>query len=49
MNEALKNQVIENVKYVYLKKLKNNYNGFFGVTWRDILEHILDQYGNIMT
>eukprot|EP00957_Ditylum_brightwellii_P142447 10852848-Ditylum_brightwellii.AAC.1 len=39
VEEALKNQVQEAVKDIYLRQLKNRYMGYLGVTTRDILDH----------
>ena len=49
MNEALKNQVINSVEDTYLKGLKKKYTGFLVVTCRNLLEHLVDRYGKIMT
>ena len=47
MDEPLKNQVIDTSEYMYLKEFNNKYTVFLGDTCRDLLEHLLDRYGNI--
>ena len=42
MHEALKNQVIDTIEYMYLKELKNKYTGFLGVLCHDLFDHLLD-------
>ena len=49
MDESLNNQVIDTAKDTYLKELENKYTGFLGFTCRDIIEHLIDQYGRITT
>ena len=49
MDETLKNQIVETAKDTYLKELNNKYTSILGVTCRDLLEHLLDCYGNITT
>ena len=49
MHEALKNQVIDTIEYMYLKELKNKYTSFPRVRYHDVIEHLIDQYGKIMT
>ena len=49
INEALNNQGINTFKNMYLKELKNKYIRFLRVTCQNILEHIFDWYGNILT
>ena len=48
MDESLKNQVINSVKYTYLKELKNKHTGFLGVMFRNLLKHLINRYGKIV-
>ena len=48
-DRAIKNQVIDTVKDMYLKELNNEYTGFLGVTCHDLLKHLINRYMNIMT
>ena len=47
MDKALNNQVINTVEDTYIKELNNRYNALLGVTCQDLLEHLIDRYGNI--
>ena len=49
MDEALNNQVIGTVKYNFIKDLKNKYTAFLGVTFRDLLKHLIYWYRKVMT
>ena len=49
MDEAIKNQAIDSTKDTYLKESNNKYTGFLGVTFHDLLEHLLDCYWKITT
>ena len=49
MYESLNNQVIETVKETYLNQLKNKYTRFLRLTSHNILEHLTDGYGKIIT
>ena len=49
MYESLNNQVIETVKETYLNQLKNKYTRFLRSTSHNILEHLTDGYGKIIT
>ena len=42
MDEVLKNQVNDTIKYMCLKELNNKYTGFLGVTCRNLLENLLN-------
>jgi hypothetical protein len=47
MNDALKTQIIDAVTDTYLGELRNSYTEYLGVTPRDLLDHLLEQYGRI--
>jgi hypothetical protein len=47
MDDALKAQVIDTIQDTYLCEMRNKYTGYLGVTTRDLLDHLLDQYGKI--
>jgi hypothetical protein len=47
MDNALKAQVINTIQETYLCEIRNKYTGYFGVTSRDLLNHLLDRYGNL--
>ena len=49
MYESLKNQVINAVEDTYFRVSKNKYTGFLRVTFRDLLKHMINWYGKIMT
>ena len=49
MDNALKGQIIDTIKDIYLFELRNKYTGYLGVTTRDLLDHLIDQYGKITT
>ena len=48
MDLALKALIIEAVDLVYLKEKRDRYTGFLTVTARDLMNHLLQQYGKIM-
>ena len=45
MDDALKAQLINIVNDTYLCEVHNKYTGYFGITTRDLINHILDRYG----
>ena len=47
MEDALKFIIIDAVDEVYIGKLWNKYTGYLVITSRDLLDHLLDRYGNI--
>ena len=47
MEDALKSIIIDAVDKVYIGKLQNKCTGYLGITARDLLDHLLDCYGNI--
>jgi hypothetical protein len=47
MDAALKTQIMDAIEDSYLCELRNKYTGYFGVTARDLIDHLLDRYGNI--
>ena len=47
MEDALKSLIIDSVDDVYIDELRNKYTGYFGITARDLLDHLLDRYGKI--
>ena len=47
MKDALKSIIIDVVDKVYIGELRNKYTGYLGITARDLLDHLLDCYGNI--
>ena len=47
MEDALKSIIIDAVDEVYISKLRNKYTGYLGITARDLLDNLLDHYGNI--
>ena len=48
MDDALKTQFLDAVEDPYVSELCNRYTGYMGVTTRDLLDHLMDRYGNIM-
>ena len=49
IDKVLKNQFINTVDDTYIQELNNKYTMFLGVLFRDLLEHLIDQYRNITT
>ena len=47
MDDALKTQFMDAVEEPYVSKLCNHYTGYMGVTTQDLLDHLMDRYGNI--
>ena len=47
MDDALKTQLLDAVEEPYVSELRNRYTGYMGVTTRDLLDHLMDRYGNI--
>ena len=47
MDDALKTQLLDAVEEPYVSELRNCYTGYMGVTTRDLLDHLMDRYGNI--
>ena len=48
MDDALKTQFLDAVEEPYVSESRNRYTGYMGVTTRDLLDHLIDRYGNIM-
>ena len=48
IDDALKTQFMDAVEDPYVSELRNCYTGYMGVTTRDLLDHLMDQYVNIM-
>ena len=44
---ALKKQLLEAVDQVYLVEKKHRYMGYFHVTTKELLDHLMQRYGNI--
>ena len=47
MDDALKTQLLDAVEDPYVSKLRNRYTGYMDVTTGDLLNHQMDQYGNV--
>ena len=47
MDDTLKAQLIDIVNDTYLCEVRNKYTGYLGITTRDLIDHLLDHYGNI--
>eukprot|EP00957_Ditylum_brightwellii_P130727 9973180-Ditylum_brightwellii.AAC.1 len=47
MDDVLKKQIQEAVDNVYICLLCHKYSAYLGVTARDVLNHLIDQYGQI--
>ena len=47
MDDALKTQLLDAVEEPYVSELCNRYTVYMGVTTRYLLDHLMDQYGNI--
>ena len=47
MDDALKTQLLDSIDNPYVSELRNRYTGYMGVTTRDLLDHLMDRYGNI--
>ena len=45
--DALKYIIINTVNEVYIGELRNKYTSYLGITARDLLDHLLNRYGNI--
>ena len=49
MDLALKALIIEVVDAVYLEEKRDRYTGFFTVTAKDLMTHLIQRYGKITT
>ena len=47
MDDTLKTQLLDAVEEPYVSELHNRYTTYMGVTTRDLLDHLMDRYGNI--
>ena len=47
MDDALKTQLLDAVEDPYVSELRTRYTRYMGVTTRDLLDHLMDRYGNI--
>ena len=47
MDDTLKIHLLDAVEEPYVSELRNRYTGYMGVTTQDLLDHIMDRYGNI--
>ena len=47
MYDALKTQLLDAVEEPYVSELRHRYTRYMGVTTRDLLDHLMDRYGNI--
>ena len=47
MDPALQQLLTEAVDELYLSEKCNRFTGYLGVTTRDLLDHLLERYGNI--
>eukprot|EP00957_Ditylum_brightwellii_P198053 15089343-Ditylum_brightwellii.AAC.1 len=47
MDDVLEIQVQEAVDDVYMHQLCHKYNAYLGITTRDVLDHLMDRYGEI--
>ena len=47
MEDKLKSIIIDAVDEVYISKLQNKYTGYLNITARDLIDHLLNQYGKI--
>ena len=47
MDDALKTQLLDAVEDPYVSELRKWYTGYMGVTTHDILDRLMDPYGNI--
>eukprot|EP00957_Ditylum_brightwellii_P180111 13720194-Ditylum_brightwellii.AAC.1 len=47
MDDVLKKKIQEAVVNVYICQLQHKYSAYFGVTARDVLDHLMDRYGQI--
>ena len=47
MDAALKSQIIDAIEHAYICELQNRYTGYMSVSTRDLLDHLLDRYGQI--
>ena len=47
MDDALKTQLMDTVEEPYVRELRNRYTVYMGVPTQDLLDHLMDIYGNI--
>eukprot|EP00957_Ditylum_brightwellii_P025384 1920192-Ditylum_brightwellii.AAC.1 len=47
MDDVLKKQIQEAVDDVYICQLHHKYTAYLGVMVRDVLDHLMDRYGQI--
>eukprot|EP00957_Ditylum_brightwellii_P031478 2386908-Ditylum_brightwellii.AAC.1 len=47
MDDVLKKQIQDAVDNVYICQLHHKYSAYLGVMARDVLDHLLDRYGQI--
>ena len=47
MDDTLKTQSLDAVEEQYVSELRNRYTRYMGVTTQDLLDRLMDRYGNI--
>eukprot|EP00957_Ditylum_brightwellii_P119905 9150218-Ditylum_brightwellii.AAC.1 len=47
MDDVIKKQIQETVEDVSMRQLRHKYSAYLGVTSRDVLDHLMDRYGQI--
>eukprot|EP00957_Ditylum_brightwellii_P130907 9985820-Ditylum_brightwellii.AAC.1 len=47
MDDVMKKQIQDAVEDVFIRQLRHKYSTYLGVTSRNVLDHLMDQYGQI--
>jgi hypothetical protein len=47
MDDVMKKQIQKAIEDVFLRQLRHKYSAYLGLTSRDVLDHLMDRYGQI--
>eukprot|EP00957_Ditylum_brightwellii_P005561 426505-Ditylum_brightwellii.AAC.1 len=47
MDDVMKKQIQEAVEDAFMRQLKQKYSAYLGVSSRDVLDHLMNRYGQI--
>eukprot|EP00957_Ditylum_brightwellii_P062291 4726814-Ditylum_brightwellii.AAC.1 len=47
MDDVMKKQIQEAIEDVFLRQLRHKYSAYLSVTARDVLDHLMDSFGQI--
>eukprot|EP00957_Ditylum_brightwellii_P141269 10763447-Ditylum_brightwellii.AAC.1 len=47
MGDVMKKQIQDAVEDFFMRQLRHKYSAYLGITLRDVLDHLMDRYGQI--